>query len=244
MTQVAGHESVGSESVGSESVDNESVGSESVDSELVSSESVGSGSVVPSESAGREPVSHESVSCGYALSQDKNTEDLKIIKAKLKQENAFKKEMIQMLSADMENVTRSILNTSKSIELYETKKEEYFDIIQQLKTENDSLIARISQIKQNTKSLNSDEESTLLLMDTLLEDYQGLMSDKADLIKRITTLHGVIEKLNSERKEKVPKLKEYNTLLKNAFYELQETENSMDISLKLWQRKSSYRPVT
>ncbi len=233
MTQVAGHESVGSESVGSESVGNQSVASESVDS----------GSAVASESAGREPVSHESVSCD-ALSQDRDTEDLKKIITKLKQENAFKKEMIQMLSADMENVTRSILNTSKSIELYETKKEEYFDIIQQLKTENDSLIARISQIKQNTKSLNSDEESTLLLMDTLLEDYQGLMSDKADLIKRITTLHGVIEKLNSERKEKVPKLKEYNTLLKNAFYELQETENSMDISLKLWQRKSSYRPVT
>ncbi len=148
-----------------------------------------------------------------------------------------------MVSADIAKVEYSILNTGKDIELYETSEEEYLDKIQKLKTENDSLIARISQIKQNIKSLKSDEESTLLLMETLLEEYQGLMNDKTDLIKRIMTLHDVIENLNCERKEKVPKLKKYDTLLKNAFYELQETENSMDLSLKLWQRKSNYRPV-
>jgi len=179
----------------------------------------------------------------HGSSQNKDPGEFKKIRNKLRKENELKKEKIDEISAKVENTDNSILRADKDIELYEKRAKKYPDRIEKLKIENDSLLAQVNKSKQRIKSVRSDEESTLLLIDTLMEEYENLKNDKTDLAKRIKTLQKVIEDLNFERKQKLPKLKKYDAMLKNAWYELQNTENSMDISLKLWQRKSSYKSV-
>ncbi|SLM32778.1 putative DNA-binding protein. Homolog to OMM_4 MMP [Desulfamplus magnetovallimortis] len=106
------------------------------------------------------------------------------------------------------------------------------------------MTAELNSMRHKIKSIHSDEQSTMLLIETLMDEYESLRNDKTELVKRIKTLHDVIEELNREKEEKLPKLKEYNNMLKNAWYDMQETENSMEISLKLWQRRSSYKSLT
>ncbi len=115
--------------------------------------------------------------------------------------------------------------------------------IDNLEAQNNDLTTQVNRSRQKLKSIKSDEESSLLLIGTLLEEFEDLTNEKNDLSKRIKTLQQVIEELNAERKQKLPRLKHYDAMLKDAWYELQETESKMDVSLKLSQRKSSYKPI-
>jgi len=179
----------------------------------------------------------------HGSSRNKNSDELDELKEKrdkLKKENELKKNKINEISERIENIGNSILKTTNDIEVYEKRAKDYPDKIETLTIENDSLLDQVNKIRHRINRVKSDEESALLLMDTLMEEYEDLTNDRTDLAKRIKTLHNVIEDLDIEKKQKLPKLKKYDKMLKNAWYEMQETENSMDVSLKLWQRKSNY----
>ncbi|MBF0302780.1 MAG: hypothetical protein HQK73_07050 [Desulfamplus sp.] len=175
----------------------------------------------------------------------KNENELQKIKKKLQAQNEARKETIKELSEEIKSIDDFIARITNDIGVYEQRIKEYPDgyKIKQLESDNETLTSEVNKIRQKIKNFKSDEESSLLLLDTLMEEYNELKNDKIELSKRIQTLNKVIEDLNQEKQEKLPQLKAYDTMLKKAWYEMQETENSMDISLRLWQRKSSYKPV-
>lgn len=162
---------------------------------------------------------------------------------RMRHQKAFFDEKIRETSAEIKVMDEDMKRLSLDVESYKKRIGEYPDKISELELETEALTAEVNKNRQKIKTVKSDEESTLLLIDTLRDEYRALKKDKTELTRRIRTLHQVIEDLNNEKEEKLPRLKEYDAMLKNAWYEMQETENSMDISLKLWHRKSSYKPA-
>jgi len=175
----------------------------------------------------------------------KTDNELQKLKKRLIAQKEAQNGIINALSEEIKSIDDSIGKITKDIDLYEERIKEYPDSnkIKKLEAENEELTSEVNKIRQKIKNFKSDEESSMLLLDTLMEEYNELKNDKIELSKRIQTLNNVLEELNKEKQKKLPQLKEYDTMLKKAWYKMQETENSRDISLKLWQRKSTYKPV-
>ncbi len=182
---------------------------------------------------------------GVGADRRKNRNELKKIKTRLKSRNEANKEKLNALNDELKFMNNAITKANKDIDSCEQRIKTYpqSNKIKILEAKNETLTTEINIIRQNIKNLKSDEESTLLLIDTMHDDYDELKNDKLELSKRVKALQLVLEELNIEKQQNLPQLKEYDSMLKKAWHEMHETENSMDISLKLWQKKSNYKSV-
>lgn len=170
--------------------------------------------------------------------QQKSLSELKDINKLLEAENEAYKTKIKKLSQEIDEIDNSILSAKGYIESTEKRIKEYPDKIEKLKLRTESLLAELNNIMLKVKSCKEDENSTLLLRNTLMEEYEKLKNEKAVLFKRINKMERAIEKISSERDLKLPKLKKYDEMLKEAWNVFHETENRMDVSLKLQQRRT------
>jgi len=159
----------------------------------------------------------------------------------LKAENGTYKARINKLSAEIDEVNRSILSARGYIASCEKRIKEFPDKIEKLKLRNDSLLAELNNIKLKIKSSREDEESTLLLRDTLIEEHENLKNEKAVLVRRINKMEKAIEEISAERERKLPKLKKYDEMLKEAWNVFHETESRMEVSLKLRQGRTGHK---
>ena len=159
----------------------------------------------------------------------------------LKAKNETYKAQINMASAEIDKIDRSILSAKEHIESCEKRIKEYPDKIEKLKLRNESLLAELNNIKLKIKSSREDEESTLLLRDTLIEEHENLKNEKAVLVRRINKMEKAIEEISSEREQKLPKLKKYDEMLKEAWNVFHETESRMELSLRLRQGRTGHK---
>ena len=159
----------------------------------------------------------------------------------LKAENETYKARINKASAEIDEVDRSILSARDYIASCEKRIKEFSDKIDKLKLRNESLLAEVNNIKLKIKSSREDEDSTLLLRNTLMDEHKNLKNEKAVLVRRINKMEKAIEEISSERERKLPKLKKYDDMLKEAWNVFHETESRMGVSLKLRQRRTAHK---
>ena len=159
----------------------------------------------------------------------------------LKAENETYKAQINKALTEIDEVDRSILSAKDYIASCEKRIQEYPDKIDKLKLRNESLLAEVNNIKLKTKSSREDEESTLLLRNTLMEEHENLRNEKVVLVRRINKMEKAIEEISSEREQKLPKLKKYDEMLKEAWNVFHETESRMEVSLKLRQGRTGHK---
>ena len=173
--------------------------------------------------------------------EQRDLNELKDREKLLKAENETYKAQIKKLSAEIDDVDGSILSAKEYIESCEKRIKEYPDKIEKLKLRNDPLLAEVNNIKLKIKSSREDEESTLLLRDTLIEEHENLKNEKAVLVRRINKMEKAIEEISSEREQKLPKLKKYDEMLKEAWNVFHETESRMEVSLKLRHGRTAHK---
>jgi len=170
--------------------------------------------------------------------QQKNLSELEAIMKLLEAENEAYNTKIKKLSQEIDEIDSSISSTKEYIESCKKRIKECPDKIERLKLRTESLLAELNNIKLKVKSCKQDEDSTLLLRNTLMEEYEKLKTEKAVYVKRINEMERAIEKISSEGEQKLPKLKKYDEMLKEAWNVFQETESRMDVSLKLKQKRT------
>jgi len=159
----------------------------------------------------------------------------------LKAENETYKPQINKVSAEIDEVDSSILSAKEYITSCEKRIKEFSDKIDKLKLRNESLLAEVNNIKLKIKSSREDEDSTLLLRNTLMDEHKSLKNEKAVLVRRINKMEKAIEEISSERERKLPKLKKYDDMLKEAWNVFHETESRMKVSLILQQRRTAHK---
>ena len=150
-------------------------------------------------------------------------------------ENETYKSRINKLRAEIDKADASISSAKEYITSCESRIKEHPSKINNLKSRNESLLAELNTIKLKAKTLKGDEESTLLLRKSLMDEHENLKNEKDVLIDRINKLEKAIAEISSEREWKLPKLKKYDERLKEAWNVFHETESRMEVSLKLHQ---------
>lgn len=168
-------------------------------------------------------------------------EDFENTEKHLEAENETYKARINKLSAEIDEVDRSILSARDYIASCEKRIKEYPDKIEKLKLRNESLLAEVNNLKLKIKSSREDEENTLLLRDTLIEEHENLKNEKSVLIRRINKMEKAIEEISFEREQKLPKLKKYDEMLREAWNGFHETESRMEVSLKLRHGRTGHK---
>ena len=151
----------------------------------------------------------------------------------LRAENEKYTNRIKNLSAEIERIDSSVLSVRVNMEATEKKIKGYPDKIAGLESKSELLVAELNNIRLKIKSSGEDEESTQLLRNTLTEEYENLKNEKAGLVKRIDKMGKALNEILSERERKLPKLKKYDEMLRQARNVFYDTESRMEISLKL-----------
>ena len=150
-------------------------------------------------------------------------------------ENETYKSRINKLQAEIDEAETSISSAKEYITSCERRISEYPSKINNLRSRNESLLAELNTIKLKVKSSKGDEESTLLLRKSLMDEHENLKNEKDVLIDRINKLEKAIDDILSEREWKLPKLKKYDERLKEAWNVFHEAESRMEVSLNLHQ---------
>jgi len=173
--------------------------------------------------------------------EQKNQSELEDRKKLLISENETYKARINKLLAEIDEAENSISSTKEYLTSCERKIKEYPVKIEKLTSRNESLLAALNTIKLKVKSSREDEDNTLLLRKTLMDEHENLKNEKDVLTNRINKLEKAIEETISERKRKLPKLKKYDKMLKEALNVFHETESRVEISLKLHQGRIAHK---
>jgi len=165
-----------------------------------------------------------------------NSHDLEDIKKLLEAENKTYKADIDRLAAKIDELNSSMSPVREHIASFKERIIEYPGKIELLKSRNESLLAEINRVKLKIRASREDEENVLTLRNTLAEEYASLKNEKSILVSRIDAMEEAIREISSERERKLPQLKEYDVMLREAYNDFQEARSRMEISLRLKQR--------
>ncbi|MBF0450775.1 MAG: hypothetical protein HQK75_08750 [Candidatus Magnetomorum sp.] len=165
------------------------------------------------------------------LSKDLKTLEQKVLP--LRKQNQKYKEQMAILTEDISQMDQSIEFLKGAIEDSENKKASALNEIGSFQLKNEHLISDINKIKSMIKATVSDKENTSRLIENLTNELNDFKSEKDIAIDRIKKMKEAIKTISCEKDRKLPKLKRYDALLKSAYNTFQETENRMDLSLKL-----------
>ena len=167
--------------------------------------------------------------------QDRN--ELEEKRRRLKKENEASANRARELSSEIERIESAMAATREDMEATEKRIGEYPDKIERLKSKSEILVAKLNNIKLRVMRSEEDEESTRLLRKTLTEEYESLRSEKAVLMERNREMEEALDEISIERDKNLPRLKEYDGILRKARKVFYDIESRMEVSLKLKQGK-------
>jgi len=162
-----------------------------------------------------------------------NQSELEEKKRLLALENETCKNRIETLSAEVLLMDGSLTSVRENHTLTAKNISEYPGRIESLKTRSDSLLAELNDIRLRVKISEEDEASTRLLRKTLAEEYENLMNERTVLVKRIGKMENALDEISVQRERKLPKLKKYDEMLREARNVFYDTESRMEVSMKL-----------
>ncbi|HIJ19438.1 MAG TPA: hypothetical protein HPP58_00170 [Deltaproteobacteria bacterium] len=191
----------------------------------------------------------EKDAAGQALTGKQNIEpkpywrmdqsELEEKKRLLTAENENYKRRIELLSAEVALMDRTLASIRENHASTAKQIREYPDRIESLKSKSDSLLAGLNDMRLRVKISREDEESTRLLRKTLSEEYENLINERAVLVKRIGKMENALDEISVQREGSLPRLKKYDELLREARNVFYDAESRMEVSMKLKQGRTA-----
>lgn len=172
---------------------------------------------------------------GY-LDKLREYRDLAKAKRFLKAENAKLRDRIDELQRESESITISISSTEAYLASYEKKRRSCLRDLRKFSAKRETLIREIDQLHLKIKVAQQDEEVSARLIETLKDELRDIKSRKEILIRKLDDIQSGIQNIFNARKLRIPRLRTYDSALKDLHKTLLETQNRMDISLMLRQK--------
>lgn len=160
-------------------------------------------------------------------------DELKNKKKYLEIKNKDYQRQIKMLKQELGQINISISSAKEYSELYEERKKKYIDNIAKMKIKKSSLIRDINNLELKIKAAEQDEESALALRDLLNNEFDNIQNKKSIILKKMNQIKEGIDEILKDKKRKLPHLKEYDELLREARNVFKEVESRIEVSLKL-----------
>ena len=162
--------------------------------------------------------------------------ELENMKTFLEAENSRLKSQIEFLTGQFEGINIAISSTEASLELFEKKVKRSSKNIEDLESKRDLLTAEANNLHLQIKAVREDEESSSDLKDSLKDELNDIEGEKAMVIKRLNDIRTGLQRISSDRNDKLPHLKSYESVLKQTCNVFKEIQNRMEVSLMLRQR--------
>ncbi|MBF0573975.1 MAG: hypothetical protein HQK69_09485 [Desulfamplus sp.] len=160
----------------------------------------------------------------------KEIEELKKIKLFLDEEDTRLKREIDILSGELEGIEIAIASANTHILSYEKRKKECGRNIEFLKNRKDELIKEIDQLHLKVKELKAEEKSSAALNKNLHNELTNINSEKLRVVKRLDIVKSGIKAISREQTERIPNLEGCDSVLKQVYNVLRETQDRMEVS--------------
>lgn len=151
-------------------------------------------------------------------------------------ENDRLKKQVDIVTAELEGLNISISAAKKDLSAYSIKKVEATGNISVLRSEKERLVTEINRLHLQNKTINKETELSTHLMDNLADELGHLTSERKVAVKRLTDIQSGLHRLSADKDIKVPKLKEYDSVLRQIYRAFKETQNRIEVSMLLRQK--------
>ena len=170
---------------------------------------------------------------GEILDELREFRELENMKAFLQKENAQLKSQIEFLTGELEGTNIAISTAEADMVSCETRTKKSSENIEELESKRDLLIEEINDFRLQIKAVGEDEESSSMLEDSLQNELDDILGEKAVVAKRFDDIKTGLQKISGDKAVKLPHLKGYDSALKQIRNVFQETQNRMEVSLML-----------
>ncbi|MBF0241688.1 MAG: hypothetical protein HQK64_04330 [Desulfamplus sp.] len=166
----------------------------------------------------------------------KEIEELRKIKLFLDEEETRLTREIDILSGELEGVDIAISAANNHTLSYEKRKKDCVKNIEFLKSRKDELIKETDELHFKVKELRAEESSSAMLNKNLRSELNDISSEKARVIKRLDIVKSGIKSISKEQVDRLPNLEGCDSILKQVYNLLRETQDRMEISALMKKR--------
>ncbi|MBF0232008.1 MAG: hypothetical protein HQK62_00855 [Desulfamplus sp.] len=160
----------------------------------------------------------------------KEIEELKKIKLFLEEEDIRLLRDIDILSGELEGIEIALSSANNHILSYEKRKKECGKNIEVLKNRKEDMIKEIDELHLRIRELRAEEIATTTLNKNLRNELGSINSEKSRVIKRLDIVKTGIKSIDRDQIERLPNLEGCDSVLKQVYNVLRETQDRMEIS--------------
>jgi chromosome segregation ATPase len=162
--------------------------------------------------------------------------ELEGLKRFLKVENLKLKNQVEMCAGELAGIAISMSEVETTMDSYEaeTKKCETDEEI--IKLKKDALIQDISEHHLKIKVAKEDDASCARLIEALKDDLVDVIAQKEEAIKRLKDIKAGIQRIDSDKNLRMPRLRGYDSVLKQLHTTFRGSQDRMEISRMLKQK--------
>ena len=159
--------------------------------------------------------------------------ELKNTEHSLDTENKELHEKKKTLQSELDGIDIVIPSLKEDISSTEKRIHECHKNIENLKMKQEQEIEEINEIQRSIRTVTEDNKKCSTLRSHLTVEFESIMSERSILLKQLKDIEEGVQTLSSKKMSKMPHLRGYDTLLKRVYMVFRETENRMNVALKL-----------
>ena len=187
------------------------------------------------EDAVEKQVSIDEVSSHYEGYREKRgllkeIDELRKLKHFWEEEDTRLTREIDILSGEYEGIEIAISSAKSHIHSFKKRKNECQKNVESLKLRKDELIREIDKLHFEIKNVSEEEKSNLILNESLNRELTSILEEKSRVLKRLDIVKNGIETISQDKNRRLPNLAGCDSVLKQVYNVLRETQDRMEVS--------------
>lgn len=154
----------------------------------------------------------------------------------LREENDDYREQIIAITAELEGINVSIAESEEYIGSYDEKKEISLENITSLSKLRNTMTEELNRLQLRIKAVANDVETSMVMQETLQEEFYSIQAEKEILIARIKDVESGILELKQQKQHKLPRAREHDEIYNRIYKVFKEAENRMEVTVQFRSR--------
>ncbi|MBF0607178.1 MAG: hypothetical protein SFH39_13085 [Candidatus Magnetobacterium sp. LHC-1] len=151
----------------------------------------------------------------------------------LESENRELEAKIKQLKNETEGIDAVIASISVEIKMTNNRAAGYNGSIESLSSRREYLIEDVNRLKVNIKTIMVDMDNCMALKTHLIDEVDAIRSERDTIAKKLKDIENGVQQLSQRNETVLPHLQGYNKVLRHLYTVCKETENKMDVAIKL-----------
>ncbi|KJU84833.1 magnetosome protein Mad26 [Candidatus Magnetobacterium bavaricum] len=151
----------------------------------------------------------------------------------LESENRELESRIKQLKSETEGIDAVIATVSLEINMTNNRAAGYNGSIESLSSRREDLITDVNRLRVNIKTIMVDMDNCMMLKTHLVDEVEAIRSERDTVVKKLRDIENGVQQLSQKNESVLPHLQGYHKVLRHLYTVCKETENKMDVAIKL-----------